>query len=446
MRRLEQLYNRLDAHTRDLIRHSSTAVVLRVVGAASAFSLNLVLARVLGTSGAGLYLLAFTVVTVAAVVGRVGLDHTMVRFVAAGAAGNEWGRVRGTFRVGISLTLLASAAASGCLMVLGRPLAERVFAKPLLELPLSMMALGVLPLGLYTIVAQALQGLRRIGASILLLSVMTPVLTTVGILVSPRAWGVEAAALSFVAATAATLATGVILWRRAMSDAPRDGSSLPTRELLSSSMPLFAGALLNLAISWAPIVLLGIWGSSRDVGIFALASRTALLLTFVLTSVNSIAAPKFSALSRTGDHEGLRTTAQQSATLAAAVASPLFVLFVAFPSTIMSIFGPDFAAGGTVLAILAVGQFINASTGSVSLLLVMSGNERAFRNIVGVCAITSFTLSFLLIPRLGIVGAAISAGTVTVFQTVLAVWTAWRILKILALPRLLLRVHRGQCD
>ena len=53
----------------------------------------------------------------------------------------------------------------------------------------------------------------------------------------------------------------------------------------------------------------------------------------------------------------------------------------------MSLFGPEFRAGGPVLTILAAGQYVNVLTGSVGYLLMMTGNERLVRNNMAVAAL-----------------------------------------------------------
>jgi hypothetical protein len=59
---------------------------------------------------------------------------------------------------------------------------------------------------------------------------------------------------------------------------------------------------------------------------------------------------------------------------------PIFLTFVLFSHWIMGLFGPAFAESSEALVILAVGQLANISTGSVVVLLTMSGNERLVRN------------------------------------------------------------------
>lgn len=55
--------------------------------------MNMVISRQLGAEEAGLFSLAYTIVFIAAAIGRLGVDNTsFVRFIAAHHSTNDWGR------------------------------------------------------------------------------------------------------------------------------------------------------------------------------------------------------------------------------------------------------------------------------------------------------------------------------------------------------------------
>ncbi|MCR4288475.1 MAG: polysaccharide biosynthesis C-terminal domain-containing protein, partial [Deltaproteobacteria bacterium] len=164
------------------------------------------------------------------------------------------------------------------------------------------------------------------------------------------------------------------------------------------------------------------------------ASRTAFLISFVLIAVNTIAAPKFAALYHKGDMEALGSIARHSAKLMAIFASPVLLLFLIFPGWVMAIFGSQYADHGLILAVLAIGQFINVATGSVGYLLVMTGNERL--QLYGISAVTvvSIVLYLTLIPAFGITGAAIATGVSVASQNLLACYLVYRALGIKTIP------------
>jgi hypothetical protein len=69
-------------------------------------------------------------------------------------------------------------------------------------------------------------------------------------------------------------------------------------------------------------------------------------------------------------------------------------------------FRSEFLRGTEALIILSIGQFINAATGPVSNILVMTGRQKLNRNLMVGTTIIAIILDLILIPIYGIVGAA----------------------------------------
>jgi O-antigen/teichoic acid export membrane protein len=80
---------------------SLIGVGIKVLAAISIFMMNIVVARTLGAAEAGLFFLGFTLVTMAAAIGRVGLDQTIVRFIAAQQATDTIGMLHSVYRKSI---------------------------------------------------------------------------------------------------------------------------------------------------------------------------------------------------------------------------------------------------------------------------------------------------------------------------------------------------------
>ncbi|MDD1608304.1 MAG: hypothetical protein LUQ18_07380, partial [Methylococcaceae bacterium] len=64
------------------------------------------------------------------------------------------------------------------------------------------------------------------------------------------------------------------------------------KQLLASSLPLLGAEVLKQVMQALPLILLGVWGSSVDVGLFGVAQRTARLVSLVLIAANIVVAPK----------------------------------------------------------------------------------------------------------------------------------------------------------
>ena len=153
-----------------------------------------------------------------------------------------------------------------------------------------------------------------------------------------------------------------------------------------------------------------------------------MLMIFVLTAINTVVAPKFAHFHKSQNYEQLASVAYYSARLLSVVSLPILIIMFVFPKEILALFGEEFDNAAIYLQILAVGQFVNAITGSVGYLLSMSGNEKDLRNSSIVSGLIVITLSLILVPLYGGLGAAISVAIAIAMQNLLAVhWVKKRL-------------------
>lgn len=391
------------------------AFVLRAAGAALAFALNVMIGRLLGAEGAGLYFMSLSVVMVCAVVAKRGLDNALLRFIAEGAAERDWGKVKGVFALGMGLGLSASLGLSLLVLVTAPWIASGIFNEPGLTAPLRWMSFGVAGFSIMTLLAESLKGLKRIRDSMVVSGMIYPLvaLVLIGPLVSLM--GPSGAVLGYTLGTGAAAAIGWLLWRRAIASQITEAVPFDRNRLWISSRSLWVMTVINRAVlPWAPLFLLGIWGTADDAGIFGAATRVAMLITFFLTAVNTVIAPKFAELYTKGDIETIGRLARRFAFMLTLATSPLFVLLIFAGDWVMAMFGPEFTRGGTALAMLAVGQAVNTMTGSVGYLLMMTGHERDARNGSILAALLMVAVAFLLIPTSGLIGAALASAVAVV--------------------------------
>jgi O-antigen/teichoic acid export membrane protein len=426
-----------DGHSQELISGASVAFVLKIFAAGFAFALNVVLARLLGAEGSGVFFLAFTIVLIAAAIGRIGMEDALVRFIASNLVEGLKGKVLGVYKKALLYSLFISAILSILLYNLSPWISINIFTKPELTIPLKNMSLAITPLTILTLHAYALQGIKNITASISILSVFVPFITCLIAIAFVPGFGMDAAIYGYVLATLITLVLGRWFWKKSIRGWDTENIHFDTKELFSSSFPLFIVVMMSIIINWSPLLFLGIWESNENIGIYSAVSRTALLTSFVLVAVNSIAAPKFAELYKQGDMKSLEKLAHNSARIMMLFASPILFIFLFTPEWVLGIFGKGFMQGGLVLSILAVGQFVNVATGSVGYLLTMSGNEKLMRNNLIVCALFGVVLSIVLIKSYGIVGAAIAGSVTLAIQNLIAVFLVWKKLNIftIVLPK-----------
>ncbi len=409
-----------DPHLREMIVGSAIGMSVKVLSAVSILFMNIVVARFLGANETGLFFLAFTLVTIIAAVGRLGLDQSIIRFVAAARENNEIDRLHGVYRKSISWVAIASI----CLAVLASTnvtwLVENYFPQPGFEPVLRSFLIAIPLIALYTMLAQAMQGLKKIAKSLLTLNVLMPIALLLLMLLDP-VYTAEAAAGHFILASLFALCSGLYFWHQSVPKTEKI-ESFSSSQLWRTSTPLWAVVILSQLVQWSSQLMLGAWSTAENVAFFATAQRTAMLTSFVLFAVNAIAAPKFAALHEKGDIDGLKRIAIWSVRLMMLVAAPTLMVMLLFPDWFMSFFGDDFRAASTALMILAIGQFINIATGSVGYLLSMTGREREVLNNTLISAVVAIALGVILIPSYGLLGAAVATATAVASQNLMGVY------------------------
>ena len=420
----------------EIVHSTALAFVLKAFGALLSFLFNVAIARLLGAEDIGIYFLALSVGMISSVIGRVGLDNALLRFIAAHAAREEWDMVRAVHAIGIKIAIIISGIVMLIIFLSAPWLAELLFNKPELTEPLRWMSLSILPFALLNLKAESLKGLKHIRAAMFVQGIIIPMVALLLIWPLATIWGVSGAIGTYVIAVLIAASVGVWFWWRISKEWPCQGI-FPLQELWQSCRHLFVVSLINRALMpWAPLFLLGVWMPSSDVGIFGSSLRLVMIVSFFLVAVNNVVAPKFSEIYAKGEMDILGKVARQTALFITLLASPLLLLMTLWGDWVMSIFGPDFTVGGTALAILAIGQFVSVLCGSVGYLLMMSGNEKTYSQIAIFSAIIQFFLAVILIPVWGLKGAAIATAAAVIIQNLISVYMVQRLLDIQTIPLL----------
>lgn len=203
--------------------------------------------------------------------------------------------------------------------------------------------------------------------------------------------------------------------------------NLSFREVLTISFPMLMAQTMTFAVGQTGIIILGIYKSEEEVGYYDIAVKLSTLTSFILSAINSMAGPKFSELFHSNKLDELFYVAKKSAKLIFWTTSPILIGLITFGFYILYfIFGKNFTVAYPALIILIIGQFVHSISGATALFMNMTGNEKIFRNIVSIAALTNLGLSFILIPQYGIFGAAVAA-TITL--------SGWNIITLLYIKK-----------
>jgi O-antigen/teichoic acid export membrane protein len=151
------------------------------------------------------------------------------------------------------------------------------------------------------------------------------------------------------------------------------------------------------------------------------------------------AKPLMAELDDLKDRGRLNSLYQTTTKWSVMISLPFILIVMLFPAQILSIFGKSFVDGAAVLMILAFVNLINVGTGMCGALIDMTGRTKLKLANSSVKVGLSIFLNFLLIPRYGILGAAISALIYEFISNVLPLLPIWFLYRILPYDRGLLK-------
>ena len=181
-----------------------------------------------------------------------------------------------------------------------------------------------------------------------------------------------------------------------------------SRQFWGFSAPRAVASITSMALVWLDVLLVGYIVSLRMAGIYGVANRYMVVVTFVLAAAGGTIGPQVSRLLATGRIDEVRRLYQTATSWVVAVAWPISLLLAVFAPAFMRLFGVEFGAGSTALTILALMMLYVSATGNNVVILVMTGRTSTSLGIGVFTLALNLGANLLLIPHLGIDGAAIA--------------------------------------
>jgi O-antigen/teichoic acid export membrane protein len=372
--------------------------------------LAVILARVLGAEGFGIYVFCISIVNLLTVPAMMGGQNLLVREIAAYKVKGQYHFLRGMIQQMRWTSITASFTIAFC----GAGIGLWVYQGTRMQTPF-LISMAIIPF----VTAMNLQGALLRGLRYILLGRVTlallPLLTILlifGVVLFPEITLDPVSTLGAYGLSAVILVViGFFLILRLLPpEAKAVKPEYETSRWIKSMLPfVFAGGM-QVFNKEASIVFLGIMQDVGSVGLFRVAQRGAELIPFGLLAVNMAIAPSISGLYAKGDMQRLQYIINKSIIAVTAFAVTVTAVLITGGKWLLPlIFGQEFLAAYTILVILCIGQLVNAITGSAALVMNMIGMELMVAWGMAIASLVIIVLNLTLIPSLGATGAAIAS-------------------------------------
>ena len=424
---LRRLAGSRDSLRGQLVRGGAGSALIQVVNRLLTLSLGIVLARGLGADGYGVYAYTFALLTLLLVFAELGMPTLLVREVAAGQARRDWSGLRGVLVRALQVVFVAAVTLSAMAALV---LWQRGEGMPATLRETLSWGLVLLPIAALTrAITAALRGLQHVVKAQAVEMLVRPALVILGVgfffMFAPNMRLPQYAMAIQAGGAAVVLGAAVwLLYRYLPRPVHAAEARYQTRQWLSSAMPLTLIGGANILNNQTDILMLGFFRTPGEVGMYRVAVQGAMLVAFGLLAANTVVAPQFARLHAQDDKVRLQRLVTASARAILLAALPVALTFIIAGGTIAGwVFGPEFTKSQAPLAILAVGQLVNAAMGSVGFLLNMTGHEKDVAMTLLVTAGLNIFLNLVLIPPYGMAGAA-SASAVSLALWNIMLWLA----------------------
>jgi O-antigen/teichoic acid export membrane protein len=161
---------------RRLLTGSAWATAGRIIVSVTAFATNALLARLLAPQDLGVYFLAFSVVGVGALLGSLGMDQAVVRFVAQTMGLGRYQEARSALGRTLALGAMGGLGAGIVYLFLGRIVGEKLFHAPALVTITGLVAVWITLMTLQGLLGGAFRSFHDIRLSTVFNGLVTGVL------------------------------------------------------------------------------------------------------------------------------------------------------------------------------------------------------------------------------------------------------------------------------
>ncbi|MEQ3716640.1 hypothetical protein [Pseudophaeobacter sp.] len=412
-------------------------VGMRLLGAGTTFLVSLLAARVLGADLAGQFILSINATLLLAIVARQGADNLALKVVAILANRLQSSEIalflRRNCARSLRISVPISAAIFAFLALSSWPEDQEAYREIWLWMGPTLVFLAIM--GILSTTFQALDKtlmaicFQSLGVNAAVIGALAGGITSPGGL-----------AAVFFLASVVLVGVGSLEIARSLSRLHPRAAQVTLEPMPNERGDARAGRAFwviaifqNLQV-WGAHYIAGAVLKPADLSGLVIAQQCALVLTLILQAVIMIYAPRFAVLHREGRLAELERLYQAVVLRVTTAVMPVFLLLFLAPGYVLSIFGEEFSEGRLALQILAVGQLLNAMTGPVGMLLMMTGHEHVYRNMFLIIVPVALLCSVGIGVVFGVIGFAAIVAVTLASTNIIATWLVWHRVSISPVP------------
>jgi O-antigen/teichoic acid export membrane protein len=371
----------------------------------------IVIARHIGVVHFGTYALGLTILNFVQILSVAGLNYGVLRYVSLSHSQKEREKIKGIIISALELVLVGSLLVGMAIFIGAEVIAQRIFSKSELAMVIRVFSLSLPFLAVIEISVFSIQAIQTLKYKVYVKDIFLPLSNVVAVVILfSIGLQIEGALYAYIVSAVVSALLGIHYLRKTFPDiVNREVKPAPAfKSLLRFSVPVVGMDILGFGVIWTDTLMVGYFMTTKDVGIYNAAARTAMLIYVILFSFSTIFMPMISDLYNRGEVKKLgglfKTVTKWTFTLS----FPLFLLMAILSKQILALFGPEFTMGAPCFLILALARMVGSFTGPAGNFLIMSGKQDIVFWDMALSFCVNIFLNYYLVIRYGVVGAAIA--------------------------------------
>lgn len=401
----------------------STLLLVRGGGLILTFLLSVFVGRFFGATGMGLFTIFVAYMMLLTSISDIGLPANALRTVSVlhgeGRSRPAWMFVSKSIKILLAVSAVVALSLVVLIPILGEWMigdADKVYV---LYYSLAAAVIFVI----VRMLSESMKGVGKVNLSFILDTALLPfiLLLVMGLyhfsgvaMTVDDFFVIYLAFLLFIA-----VVMGFAMYRYSARNHPDDGEPTPT-VLSRSLLPFWAGGVMSIFFLNMPVLMLPQFATTAEIGIFGVSYRLILLGTTILVTLASLFGPKFAQDYANKNLDGLKHGLRMSQLYSMFIYLPMLVAFTVFVDDILGLFGEEFVEGKNLLIIMLAGQFFNAITGLVGVMMYMIHQEKQEFYIQLFVTLLMFVLTWVLGTQYGVMGVTVAYAVSVAIKNILS--------------------------
>lgn len=386
--------------------------VINIIAAFLGYLIRIVLARNLTVAEYGLFFSVFTLMSFLGVFISLGTNESIVKYIPEFLVKKQHSKVKSALLITAVCTLATVIVFSIIIFFLSQPLANHYFRNPLAE-PVLLLFIAILLFvsfkGMLRQAFQALQDMRLFSFMYLAENSLLLIMLFAAFAFSQT---IFSAAYVYIAVNLLLIMIFTLFLKKSLYSLTGKASidKKVLKDMVKFGIFVIGSNIGGIMILYTDTLVLTYFRSLAEVGVYNAVVPTVMMIQFFATSIVTVIFPMVSELwaKKKKDYlaKGLGTIYQYSF----AIMIPAVIIALAFSEPILGImFGPDYIGGAIPMQLLLVGIVFFGLYSITSAALNGIGKPAISTKILLQGALLNLILNLLLIPTMGMLGAALSS-------------------------------------